>query len=165
MSHQVPPQIPLSMYDRSEQVTDGSPLTAPIDANRYYLAGDSGDDTLTGGNNDDVLWGGLGTNHLNGGGGNDWFITGDPGSDAINESNIIDGGGGKHDTVDYSGATVAVTVDLGHNSGFIPGHNDTITGVEDAIGSSYNDVMTGDSGNNTLNGGLGADILEGGAGN
>ena len=163
---QAAPPIPSSMYDRFDQINDpnGGSLAAQIDAFRHYLAGDTGDDTLTGGNNDDVLWGGFGTNHLNGRGGNDWFITGDPGSDAINESNIIDGGGGKHDTVDYSGATAAVTVDFGHNFGFVGGHNDTITGVEDAIGSIYNDVMTGDSGNNTLSGGLGADILIGGAG-
>ena len=41
---------------------------------------------------------------------------------------------------------------------------DTLSGIENIIGSALADVLTGDSGANTLVGGLGADVLNGGAG-
>ena len=41
---------------------------------------------------------------------------------------------------------------------------DTIVGIEDVLGSNYDDIITGDNGINKLSGGVGQDILTGGAG-
>ena len=41
---------------------------------------------------------------------------------------------------------------------------DTLTGIENLIGSAFNDTLTGDAGNNVLTGGAGNDMLLGGAG-
>ena len=42
---------------------------------------------------------------------------------------------------------------------------DTLNGIENLIGSDYNDILIGDAGNNVLIGGLGNDRLTGGGGN
>lgn len=71
-----------------------------------------------------------------------------------------------NDTVSYSFAGAAVTVDLttpANNQGDAKG--DVYTLVREVIGSSYNDTLKGDTKANTLNGGAGADTLVGGAGN
>ena len=44
------------------------------------------------------------------------------------------------------------------------GGNDTLTGIENLIGSAYDDTLTGDANANTLTGGDGNDTLVGGAG-
>ncbi|SRR5579871_1193456 len=134
---------------------------APADGNAYYLIGDERDNTLTGSDQADTFYGGLGNNTFNGGKGNDWFITGDPGSGV---QNIIDGGDGKHDTVDYSGATAGATVDLGNHYGVTPGHLDVLTNIEDVVATKFNDTIIGDSGDNHISGGFGADVIEAGAG-
>jgi Ca2+-binding RTX toxin-like protein len=41
---------------------------------------------------------------------------------------------------------------------------DTLTGIENVVGGSGNDVLTGDAGANVLDGGLGNDTLNGGGG-
>src|SRR5262249_56744751 len=42
---------------------------------------------------------------------------------------------------------------------------DTLSGIENIIGSAQADMLTGDGGNNRLDGGAGADALTGGLGN
>jgi Ca2+-binding RTX toxin-like protein len=42
---------------------------------------------------------------------------------------------------------------------------DTLTGIENVVGGSGNDILTGDAGANALDGGLGNDTLTGGGGN
>jgi Ca2+-binding RTX toxin-like protein len=75
----------------------------------------------------------------------------------------VDGAGGI-DVVSYSNSTAAVTVDLdaGTATGF---GNDTLTSIEGAIGSSFNDTLGGDSGVNSLLGGSGNDMIAGLGGN
>ncbi len=113
-------------------------LTGDDGANR--IEGGAGDDTLDGGNGDDVLLGGAGMNTLIGGAG--------------------------IDTVSYADATTGVTVSLAaagaQSTGF---STDTLSGIENLTGSSYNDVLTGDAGANVINGGAGNDTIAGGAGN
>ncbi|MDF0732290.1 retention module-containing protein [Pseudomonas entomophila] len=122
------------------------------------LAG-AGNDTLNGGNGHDVLVGGAGDDKLYGGDGDDLLIGG-PGND------LLDGGAG-NDTASYASATAGVTVDLSHlgAQNTLGAGSDTLTGIENLIGSDYNDTLTGNDGDNLLNGGLGDDILKGGAGN
>lgn len=103
------------------------------------IFGMGGNDTLVGRGGDDIL---------DGGDGND-ILRGDAGID----------------TVSYASATVGVTVDLSITTAQTTGQgSDTITNVENIIGSAYADTLTGDANANVLTGGEGADALDGGAG-
>ena len=130
------------------------------------INGTTGNDTLTSGNAADTLNGLGGDDLLNGGGGNDRLFGGD-GTDTLiggNGNDSLDGGAGI-DTADYSASGSAVTVNLvtGSGSGG-DAAGDTLTGVENVIGSGQNDSLTGDAGANALSGGAGNDTLIGGAG-
>lgn len=72
-----------------------------------------------------------------------------------------------NDTVTYGYATVPVSVSLTlTNSQNTGGAGfDTLSNINNLIGSNYNDNLAGDSQNNILDGGIGADILAGGLGN
>ncbi|KPN92160.1 retention module-containing protein [Pseudomonas nunensis] len=133
----------------------------------HTLTGTSGDDVLVAGtgNNvinagdgNDVLTAGSGNNELHGGAGNDLLYSG-PGND------LLDGGTGI-DTASYAHATAGVTVNLGllTAQNTIGAGTDTLTGIENLVGSNFNDTLTGDSNNNVINGGLGNDTLNGGGG-
>ena len=78
----------------------------------------------------------------------------------------IDGGTGTTaDTVSYRWSHEGVTValdDSASTGGTAAG--DTLINIENLIGSSFDDMLTGDGGANTLNGGAGDDTLTGGAG-
>ena len=88
--------------------------------------------------------------------------------------NNIDGLGGS-DTLSYQYATTSglsgVTLNLSVLNGSVQSTAsgisgaDLIKGIENIIGSNYNDTFTGNTGNNVLNGLLGADKLTGGLGN
>jgi Ca2+-binding RTX toxin-like protein len=121
------------------------------------VAGD-GDNILNAGDGNDVLTAGSGNNTLHGGAGND-LLFGGPGN------NLLDGGTG-NDTASYAHATAGVTVDLS-----LPGAQntlgagtDTLTAIENLVGSNYNDTLTGDNNANIITGGLGDDVLNGGGG-
>jgi Ca2+-binding RTX toxin-like protein len=104
----------------------------------------------------DVLTGSSGANVLRGEGGND-LLRGGAGADSL------DGGAGV-DTVTYSDSASGVTVDLAAGTGAGgDAQGDILTGIDDAIGSSFNDILTS-SGASTLWGGGGNDVLRGGAG-
>lgn len=114
------------------------------------LIGSAFDDVLTGNNLANSLYGGNGDDLINGAGSND----------------VIDGGAG-NDTIDYSANGDAMRVNLSitasqHISAL--GGNDTISNVENVIGSAFEDRITGDSHDNHLYGGSGDDILDGGLG-
>ena len=67
---------------------------------------------------------------------------------------------------DYSAASSSVTVDLSVGTASDgDGGSDTLSNIENVIGSAYNDTITGNSGNNVLAGGAGNDALDGGSGN
>jgi Ca2+-binding RTX toxin-like protein len=103
-----------------------------------YLDGGSGNDVLNGGDDDDILIGGLGNDTLNGG--NGW------------------------DVADYAGAGAAVTVSLAAGTASGGAGSDTLSGIEEIRGSTYNDTLTGDAADNILRGGGGIDTLNGGDG-
>lgn len=104
-----------------------------------WLSGDSQDNVLNGGAGDDVLTGKGGNNVLNGGAGND--------------------------TASYEGAPTGVVVDLAKgtaSNGY--GGIDRLTSIENLLGSSHDDILSGDTGSNRLEGGGGNDLLIGGGG-
>ncbi|QZP29814.1 retention module-containing protein [Pseudomonas sp. DR48] len=135
---------------------DGHTLTGT--AGDDVLVAGAGNNVINAGDGNDVLTAGSGNNELHGGAGNDLLFSG-PGND------LLDGGPGI-DTVSYAHATAGVTVDLSlataQNTG--GAGTDTLTGIENLVGSNFNDTLTGDSHNNVINGGLGDDILNGGGG-
>jgi Ca2+-binding RTX toxin-like protein len=78
-------------------------------------------------------------------------------------NDTMDGGAGV-DTASYSTAYQGVKVNLA--TGSATGHGtDTLLNIENVIGSSYADTLTGNGGANNLFGGAGNDILIGGAAN
>ena len=114
-------------------------------------AGDTGDggagnDTITG-------WGG---SRLFGGDGDDLLVS-SAGSDTLS-------GGAGVDTVSFlyaSGVTVDLALTAAQNTG---AGTDTITNVENLIGSNYADTLRGNSGANVLRGAGGNDVIDGRAG-
>lgn len=92
--------------------------------------------------------------------GNNIFIGG-KGSDAIN-------GGAGMDTSSYAKSTgVTVNLNLGtatEKYGSYTNYTDSLTSIENIIGSSFADSITGNSLNNIFTGGAGNDTLDGGAG-
>ncbi len=129
------------------------------------LTGDANGNTLWGYAGDDIISSGAGNDSIVGGDGND-TISGGDGADALRGSagdDSLDGGAGD-DTAYYDWATAAVTVSL--LTGTATGEGtDTLTNIENVVGSAFDDVLTGNAGANTLVGGDGNDILDGGAGN
>jgi Ca2+-binding RTX toxin-like protein len=105
--------------------------------------------SVLGGGGDDTLIGGKGADFLGGGAGDD----------------LIRGGQGI-DTVIYADATSGVSVDLSdhgvqntHGAG-----KDQLGGVENIIGSVFDDHLTGNGGANSFEGTIGADTMTGGGG-
>ena len=111
-------------------------------------------ENLTGSAFADTLTGDAGVNIISGGGGDDLLI-GSGGGDTL-------AGGSGIDTVSFLGSG-AVTVTV-NGSAVHDGVTDTLTGIENLIGSSFADNITGDGGDNVLDGGLGNDTISGGAG-
>lgn len=118
------------------------------------LHGNDGDDTLEGRRGNDRLLGGIGNDTI--------YETSDSGNDTY------DGGSGR-DTIDFTAASHGVTVrldlgtaissDLNAGSG-----SDTLTAIENVIGTADIDRIAGDDAANLLEGRDGNDILAGGDG-
>ncbi len=102
-------------------------------------------DTLTGDDRDNIIEGGAGADSLVGG---------------------LDGDHG--DTASYANAAAAVRVNLAQvvqaAAGAGDASGDRLVGIENVLGSAFNDVLTGDAGDNWLSGGAGNDTLHGGGG-
>jgi Ca2+-binding RTX toxin-like protein len=116
--------------------------------------GETGNDTLSGGPGDgDNVDGGPGDDTVSGGPGDFDIVTGGVGNDHI------DGGPGAHDVASYKGAGGPIAVNLG--SGAVTGAEDErLTGIEDSLGGSGNDTLTGsEEAPNRLDGGPGDDRL------
>jgi Ca2+-binding RTX toxin-like protein len=122
-----------------------------------------GTDTITGfenasgGDHDDRLLGSSVKNVLSGGLGND-FLQGGAGADMLY-------GGGGLDTASYQGSKAGVMVTLG-SFGFTvatggDAQGDTGSQIENLLGSSKNDVLSGNTFANVLDGGAGKDKLTG----
>lgn len=131
-----------------------------------FLYGTSGANVISGGTGGDALYGQGGNDTLLGNAGDDQLYAG-AGDDLIiggNGSDYIDGGADS-DTISYAGSSTWVSVDLGGNSHWNGDAAwDSVTNVENIIGSDHADYLYGNSGANAITGGLGADNLTGGSG-
>ena len=115
-------------------------------------------ENLIGSDHSDSLAGNADVNRLEGGAGNDTLIGGAGGDQLLGDAGV--------DTAVYTGSLAGVTVDLATGSasgGDAAG--DSLTEIENLVGSDHGDSLAGDSGANLLEGGLGNDSLGGGAGN
>ena len=139
------------------------------------ISGLGGDDTIVSGGGADTVDAGAGNDLVRAGGGGDW-VDGGSGNDSIEAgggNDLIFGGAGADnvnggigiDTFSYAGSAAGIFIQLGGapgNGGDATG--DVLIGIENVIGSEFNDVIFGDSAVNTLFGGAGTDVLQGGAG-
>ena len=132
----------------TSQETYGAGLDTLL--NFESLVGTDYNDTLIGDIYDNILMGGAGDDTLTGGAGDD----------------ILSGGEGT-DAASYLGAITGVTVDLGitweQETGADTG-TDILVGIEDLVGTSFADALTGNAESNRLVGGLGDDYLDGAEG-
>ena len=118
------------------------------------LVGLEGDDTIEGGAGDDFLDGGAGENNLSGGLGNDTFALFALADGRI--ADVVDGGSGI-DHIILSESAYGAVVDLSET-------NADLRSIEHAIGSDFDDQITGNVFGNSIEGGLGNDIISGGRG-
>ena len=130
------------------------------------LYGSSYDDTLIGNNSDNDLNGQIGNDTLKGGGGADQ-LHGGAGNDTLMGGVGADQlfGGDGIDTADYSTSWTEVEVSLFNHTAYSgEAAGDQLTGIENLVGSAYDDWLTGDGGANELWGLDGNDHLAGGGG-
>ena len=130
------------------------------------VEGGAGNDALDGGDGNDLLFGDDGNDTLLGGLGDD-FVKGNAGDDVFVVTSLADGrdiydGGDGIDTFDFSALGQAVNLTL--KDGTTTFATDKIDNVENVIGGSAGDKLTGNGLDNVLAGNAGADILKGGAG-
>jgi Ca2+-binding RTX toxin-like protein len=169
------------------------------------LDGDMGNDTILGGPGNDTLRGGAGNDSIEGGDGNDYIVGGNGddslyglgGNDTLvgtdNDGNdIMHGGGGTADRLEYGAKTVPLSITLEHadepldydqDGAYV---DDIRSNIEIVVAGSGNDViiasqtygygvtLRGGGGNDTLRGGAqgdsllgedGDDLLDGNGGN
>ncbi|WP_170134850.1 malectin domain-containing carbohydrate-binding protein [Acuticoccus kandeliae] len=140
----------------SEYGADGSSDAGTIQSTDLLsgienLTGSAFDDTLTGDDDDNILQGNAGSDWLAGGGGNDTA------SYADNSGKV---------TVDLKAGTAS---EFGPNGGSSAGtivSTDSLSGIENVVGSAYADVIAGtDDGAEALSGAAGNDSLSGGGTN
>ena len=136
-------------YTLADQVENGT-LTNTV---AFTLIGNAIANSLTGNAADNTLDGGQGNDTLLGRAGNDLLIGG-VGNDLLT-------GGAGIDTASYAGAAAAVTVNLAITTAQNTGGagTDTLTQIENLIGSAFNDILTGGAGANRIDGGAGDDLF------
>jgi trimeric autotransporter adhesin len=129
------------------------------------LTGGLGNDNLSGGGGSDILYAGTGDDVVDAGDGDDIIIAGDG---AGNDKYI---GGAGIDTVKYTSATAAITVDLVKGTATSTAGKDaakigidTLIGIENIIAGNFDDLLTGSSSDNRIEAGSGNDMLDGGNG-
>lgn len=131
-----------------------------------HLDGFDGADRLYGNNGADSLLGYQGADYLEGDNGDD-FLEGDDPRDGAVSADVMLGGAGI-DTVGYEFSTKPVTVDLdgaSRDDGQAGEHDTVGADVEDLVGGTGADRITGNNADNGLFAGGGADVVHGGGGN
>ncbi|MFN3235217.1 MAG: beta strand repeat-containing protein, partial [Gammaproteobacteria bacterium] len=172
--------VDLTVFDDVYTATEASLVNAL--AGNDTVTGSSDSDTLNGDEGDDELDGGGGSDILNGGLGNDTLVGGD-GNDTINGGfdNYDQNGGTGGDTVSYdslaSSSTLTiisgvdgngdalnvtingVIVDLDSGQAEVGSDTDSISNIENIIGSDFNDQFYTNGLGNKVTTGTGKDVL------
>lgn len=161
--------------------SDEVDATSAQGADRFYVYGGDGDDSLAGSPGPDRLYGEAGNDLLQGLAGNDVLdggpgadiLQGDEGNDRFEQGAVADAGGGDtmdggpgSDTVSYADRTgpVWVTLDQGSGDDGEAVEADTVTAIETAVGDAGADPLEGGRARDTLQGGDDSDVLDGGPG-
>jgi Ca2+-binding RTX toxin-like protein len=110
-----------------------------------------------------------GRDELSGSTGSDWLLGGDGDFDDLRGgagTDTLDGGPGAHDSVSYStrSSPTNVTLDNVANDGHADEHDNVTTTIEDIVGGTADDTLSGSSAENAIIGGPGNDVLLGFAG-
>jgi len=129
------------------------------DAQANVLTGADGNDTLSGLGGSDTLIGGTGNDSLSGGDGDDVMVAG-AGNDTF------DGGLG-NDAIDYGAASEGITLRMALTTAQLVSASegtDVLIGIENVIGTGFNDAIFANSVANLLLGGTGNDRIYGGGG-
>jgi Ca2+-binding RTX toxin-like protein len=155
--------LDLGAGDDTARVLPAIPATQEGGAGADRLTGGPAADVLSGGDGADRLLGGDGADSLHGDAQND-VLDGGPGADSMHGEAGVD-------TATYAPRTepVAVTIDdLADDGGLLDGpegaRDDVATDVENVIGGSGDDSLTGSDAKNVLDGRAGADRYSGLAG-
>jgi Ca2+-binding RTX toxin-like protein len=165
---------PITAYLTGVSINGQSGENDYIGSDVEGVTGGSKNDNLYGNDSANNFWGGAGDDYLDGKGGDD-YLNGGTGSDllrpGLGKDTVSGGSESPHsccalDTVTYSERTNPVNVSL---DGIAGGANDGESGegdfvnsdVENIIGGSGNDTLTGNQYWNILHGGPGNDTLNG----
>ncbi len=180
----------IAQVDGSGDYVDASQVAANVELDGYggnetlvagsgadLLVGGPGANSLVAGSGDDTLVSNQGDDTLVGGSGNDLFLI-NPGPDPV----VVGTAGGTY-TLDFSIASLGITLNLGlesgqtqnlNPSGSVPvdlaleGVFNTVIGSNDGDDitlNDSNDLLYAGSGTNTVTGGSGNDSISGGSGN
>ena len=128
------------------------------------LIGGTGNDTLLGTSGPDTLIAGAGNDSLVGGGGNDTFTFN---ASSSGSQTVVEQPGTGVAGLDFSQASAGISIDLSQAGlqTVIPGTlNLTLAnplGIDNVLGSSYDDTIIGNANDNTLIGGGGQDLIAG----
>lgn len=146
---------------------DGNALNNTIigGKNTDVLYGEDGNDVIQGSSGKDYLSGGPGDDQIHGGEGDD-LILGEAGNDLIYPgpgADTVYGGTGS-DTLLFLGninskSGVLVNLHLRFGSG-ADAEGDLYFGMENILGTSYDDILIGNDDNNYLNGAGGSDLIQ-----
>ncbi|MCA8975883.1 MAG: hypothetical protein KDC98_14270, partial [Planctomycetes bacterium] len=148
----------LTQLQFSLEVSDGT--TTHVDVVTFWVSpvddvsGTDAADSLTGSTGADVVLGFGGDDTIDARGGDDYIVGGE-GADDIT-------GGTGNDTVSYQDANAGMTIDLAAGTA---SDGDTLSGVENVVGTAYDDTIVGGIGDNTIDGGAGTDTLSFAGGN
>lgn len=122
----------------------GSPAAGDVLTNIEVVKGGAGNDKIAGNNLH---------NELYGGDGNDFLLSG-------SQYDKLDGGSG-NDTASFELLAHGANASL--ETGFVNG-GAVLSGIENLVGSKYDDILIGDAGVNKISGGAGNDVIRGGDG-
>jgi Ca2+-binding RTX toxin-like protein len=131
---------------------------AGVTADLTFTISGSGTVSVTDGTN--TLTNVTGIENLFGGQGNNTFAF----ANGADFAGTVDGGQGVTNTLDYSAYTTAISVNLGADTPTATGVTG-INNIQNVIGGSGSDTITGDDAVNILDGRAGNDRLTGGGGN
>ena len=153
-----PDGAPNDGNDQIDRSSSGGGATDDVGFDVENLIGSEGPDTLVGTPAANRITGGPGNDVMHGAEGND-TLDGESGADVFD-------GGPDIDTATYAGRTAPLRVTINNvaNDGETNEGDDVQTTVENLLGGSRDDVLTGSGQANSIIGGDGDDILNGGAG-